>query len=80
MAYTAAADQCLGDPLPVGMGLRVPPPDPARCVAPQMPNRIVMTIPGQVPLDPIARVVPIPAPDGLCEFDDLGILEVGIAL
>lgn len=72
MAYTAAADQCLEDPLPVGMGIQVSPPDPARCIAP-----LYRVAPGQVAVNPLARVMPVTGPDGLCDFDDLGLLEVG---
>lgn len=75
IAYTAAADQVLADPLPVGMGLRVPVPDPKRCIpAPQV--RPMYSIPGiYVPAEPV-RAPPVPGPDGLCEFDEMGISEV----
>lgn len=77
IAYTAAADQVLEDPLPIGMGLRVSVPDPKRCVlvptttfASVMPGAVVPPV-----LTPI-QAPPIPGPDGLCEFDEMGILEV----
>lgn len=70
MAYTAAADQCLEDPLPVGMGIQVVRPDPARCFAPVHRGQVITP-------NSLSHVPPVPGPDGLCDFDELGLLEVG---
>jgi hypothetical protein len=76
IAYTAAADQSLGEPLPLGMGLRVPVPDPRRCFAPPVAS-MWTHMAGAAPAVPApVRVTPVPGDDGLCEFDEMGILEV----
>ena len=76
IAYTAAADQSLGEPLPLGMGLRVPVPDARRCFAPPVapPWTHVAGMVAAVPAP--VHVTPVPGSDGLCEFDEMGILEV----
>ncbi|KIM73751.1 hypothetical protein PILCRDRAFT_99249 [Piloderma croceum F 1598] len=73
IAYTAAADQCLNEPLPLGMGLRVPVPDARRCVVPLGPTwghamAPVVAVPKPVP--------PTGDPDGLCEFDEMDIISM----
>lgn len=73
IAYTAAADQCLGEPFPLGMGLRVPPPDPRRCVAPLAPTWGHVVAPVVAPPKPVQ---PTSDPDGLCEFDEMDITSV----
>jgi ubiquitin-conjugating enzyme E2 Q len=76
IAYTAAADQVLDEPLPIGMGLRVPVPDPKRCV-PVPPVNSQWALPNvSAPAPGPTACPPTPDPDGLCEFDELGILEV----
>lgn len=72
IAYTAAADQSLGEPLPLGMGLRVPVPDVKRCVAPLANVWSYAGVPAVAP----TPVPPKPGLDKLCEFDEMGILEV----
>ena len=74
IAYTAAADQSLGEPLPLGMGLRVPVPDPRRCVPPAAVP--VWAPQGAAVVAAPVHVSPVPGPDKLCEFDEMGILEV----
>lgn len=73
IAYTAAADQSLDEPLPLGMGLRVPVPDPKRCTISPVYSYISGAT--QAVAKPM-HVAPTPGPDGLCEFDEMGILEV----
>lgn len=84
IAYTAAADQALDEPLPTGMGLRVPVPDLKKSV----PVAPVNSLPrwshpnigiSATPLVPTAHSL-TPGPDGLCDFDEMDILEVGNSL
>ena len=77
IAYTAAADHSLGEPLPLGMGLRVPVPDARKCV--ETPT-YSWVHPGTPAVAAPVHVPPTPGPDGLCEFDEMGILEVGWGL
>ena len=67
-AYAAAADQVLGDPLPTGMGLRVPPPDPKEY------RPIQYGYGAQSHTS--TRVPPAAGSDGLCDFDEMNIMEV----
>jgi ubiquitin-conjugating enzyme E2 Q len=71
------------DPLPVGMGLRVPPPDPNKMA----PTPQVYPIVGMRGMSGLQQAPPPPAPpvqhkvftvgqDGLGDFDDLSLQEV----
>lgn len=78
IAYTAAADQVLGEPLPTGMGLRVPAPDPRKCHPPVNHRQFAVPVAaaGSATAPPPGPVPPVVGPDGLCDFDEMGILEV----
>ncbi len=72
LAYVSAAEGAMEDPLPIGMGLRVPFPEGSVAPVPQ-PNiyQIVSFVsPVEVPTDPE------PGPDGLIYFDDLSRFQV----
>ncbi|KAJ7641952.1 hypothetical protein FB45DRAFT_1054322 [Roridomyces roridus] len=70
LAYSAASEGVIDDPLPVGMALRVPPPDQSRVVAAPVARFShlggVMPQQGAVPLS-TAKV----GTDGLVDFDAL---------
>ena len=56
------------------MGLRVPVPDPRRCVAsPAAHGWAHISTPTVAPL---VHVPPIPGADGFCEFDEMDIMGV----
>jgi ubiquitin-conjugating enzyme E2 Q len=67
MAYTAAAEQVLDEPLPVGLGLRVSVPDMNKVSSP--PGLLTASLTAQPPKT---------GPDGLCEFDQLSISQVRV--
>lgn len=58
------------------MGLRVPVPDPKRCVPVVPVHTLWNPIGAPAPVADPTRVPPMPGPDGLCEFDEMNILEV----
>jgi len=69
LAYVSAAEGVMEDPLPIGMGLRVPLPDGN--VAP-LPS--FQSVPSFVPAE-ISQVLE-PDADGLVYFDDLSQSQV----
>ena len=74
IAYTAAADGVLVDePLPTGMGLRVPVPDPKSCVPAAAVYMRRYTAPAVAPAGTRTCVPSVPGPDGFCEFDEMDI-------
>ncbi|KIK53259.1 hypothetical protein GYMLUDRAFT_49424 [Collybiopsis luxurians FD-317 M1] len=81
ITYSAALEGALDEPLPIGMGLRVPPPDPSTVITPQnrFPGGILPGITANHA--PPAPPVPVNAPpvadaDGLCDFDALDIRQM----
>jgi ubiquitin-conjugating enzyme E2 Q len=77
IAYTAAAEKVIDDPLPKGMGLRVPVPDPkdvVPVVVPPYNYAQPVPVPSTTTTEPTGTVVC--GPDRLCDFDDLNIWEV----
>ena len=68
IAYAAAADRVLGDPLPTGMGLRVPHLDPKEYQPMQYGYGVQPHTPTPVP--------PAAGSDGLYDFDEMDIMEV----
>ncbi|TRM66799.1 hypothetical protein BD626DRAFT_483861 [Schizophyllum amplum] len=73
LAYTAASDQVLDDPLPQHLGLRVPVPENAKINNPP-PMRPGAGTAAVQQLGPLPAV--IPDADGLCEFDRLDIRQM----
>lgn len=77
LAHVAASEGALEEPLPVGMGLRVPVPKVSASTPAQHPVYHVgvhgTTAPP--PLEPPRACVV--GPDGLCEFDELALVQVG---
>lgn len=77
----------MDDPLPVGMGLRVPQPDsnkippaphsyfPGMAVLPGMPAQVLPQ-----PTVPVQQKQFTPGPDGLGDFDDLTVSQVRFQL
>ncbi|KAJ6632300.1 hypothetical protein B0H10DRAFT_1865630 [Mycena sp. CBHHK59/15] len=82
LTFSAAAEGVVDEPLPVGLGLRVPPPDRARVVTapPQAMHLAGMHLAGApaAPLSPANYAVGL---DHLVDFDDLPIelMRVSIA-
>lgn len=76
LAHSAAAEQVLDDPLPTGLGLRVPLPDSSDIQEPA--RNIYGTVP--VPQNPHPPVQIAIGPDGLCDFDDLNLQMVRFSL
>ncbi|KAJ3823174.1 hypothetical protein F5880DRAFT_1613100 [Lentinula raphanica] len=77
ITHSAAAENVLDEPLPIGMGLRVPLPDATKVRA-APPNTIVVGVPimnqAAAPTNsppPQAQNRPVIGPDGLCDFDEL---------
>ncbi|KAJ7187359.1 hypothetical protein C8R46DRAFT_880049 [Mycena filopes] len=74
LTYCSAAEGALDEPLPVGMALRVPPPDQARITAP------APTHPHyghqQAPPPPPVNVEYVVGTDGLVDFDTLPITHM----
>ncbi|RDB28698.1 hypothetical protein Hypma_015532 [Hypsizygus marmoreus] len=74
IAHSAASEGVMEEPLPTGLGLRVPVPDPTKArEVPNVPQYFIQpnaTVPTTVPVsaENIARGL-----DGLCDFDDLSI-------
>ncbi|KAJ7579700.1 hypothetical protein C8J56DRAFT_963387, partial [Mycena floridula] len=64
MAYSAAAEGVMDDPLPIGLGLRVPLPGTA-IATPAFDRGGAAPTPDEIKAPHIAA-------DGLCEFDELG--------
>ncbi|TFK43105.1 hypothetical protein BDQ12DRAFT_165045 [Crucibulum laeve] len=83
LAYDAATEHAMKEPLPIGMGLRVPHPGPAPNVQPQYRHHMAWN--GQpVPVQEEPIHVPkgpaVPGDDGLVEFDDLDIGQMRLAI
>ena len=74
LAYVSASEGVLEDPLPTGLGLRVPlPPD---LVPISVPNvRTGSIVSSGVPQNEEVKA-PVVGPDGLCDFDDLNLNQV----
>ncbi|KAJ7753671.1 hypothetical protein DFH07DRAFT_868677 [Mycena maculata] len=73
LTYSAAAEGVIDEPLPVGMALRVPPPDKARIVAPPPVNAWAAQIHAQpAPAAPVNVTYQV-GTDGLVDFDSLPI-------
>lgn len=74
MAYAAAAEGIMDDPLPIGLGLRVPlPPKDTIVVQPVQRALHVLSAPAPAPAPPVddRQSKAAAGPDGLCEFDDM---------
>jgi hypothetical protein len=68
----------MDEPLPVGLGLRVPLPSTLA-----IPNPVVIAQSLYSPAPPPVQETPKdlePGPDGLCDFDDLTLSQVGLFL
>lgn len=72
LTHSAATEQVLDDPLPTGLGLRVPLPDSSKI---QEPPRYPYG-PVPVPQNPPSPIQIATGPDGLCDFDDLTLQMV----
>ncbi|PPQ71310.1 hypothetical protein CVT24_012036 [Panaeolus cyanescens] len=70
LAYSSASEGAMEDPLPIGMGLRVPPPSGA-IAAPPVSNYAAHAAAQQQPQTPSLPRSPLVGEDGLCEFDSL---------
>lgn len=77
LAHVAASEGALEEPLPVGMGLRVPVPKVSASTPAQHPvyHVGVHGTAAPPPLEPPRACVV--GPDGLCEFDELALVQVG---
>ncbi|KAI5891455.1 uncharacterized protein SCHCODRAFT_02629145 [Schizophyllum commune H4-8] len=73
LAYSAAVEQVLDDPLPKHLGLRVPVPNNGDIRAPPPMRGVVQT-------QPVALAVVQPDADGLCEFDKLEVPQMRYAI
>ncbi|KAF6754673.1 hypothetical protein DFP72DRAFT_812438 [Ephemerocybe angulata] len=82
LAYCAASEGALEDPLPIGLGLRVPHPGPLPAGSYIAPRRLNPPFPQGA--DPSAEALttnaPEIGPDGLVDFDQLSIPEMRAAL
>jgi hypothetical protein len=70
IAHSAAAEGVIDEPLPVGMALRVPLPDMSKILGP--PTLFSLLTPQPV----IQSGTAVAGPDGLCDFDDLSLIQV----
>jgi len=77
LAYCSASDGSMDEPFPSGLGLRVPPPGPS---APSVAQTAVYALPGVTHQPPPPEVPKelTKGPDGLCDFDDLTVSQVGL--
>jgi hypothetical protein len=73
LAYSAAIEGALNDPLPIGLGLRVPIPDKSHEDIMSRGSHVYAQ-PSQASLPGSAVVI---GHDGLCDFDALPIGKVG---
>ena len=76
LAHSAATEQVLDDPLPTGLGLRVPVPDSSKIQEPARHFYGPVPVP-PMPPPPIQVAI---GPDGLCDFDDLTLQMVRFSL
>jgi ubiquitin-conjugating enzyme E2 Q len=67
----------MDEPLPVGLGLRVPPPFSSGTTSSQPPDADCVHN-AVLPLASTSKVLNLAA-DGLCEFDDLDLNQVRIS-
>ena len=68
----------MDEPLPVGLGLRVPPPSqttPASTISFQAQPTLYYVNNSVVPAPTVPRKINI-SEDGLCEFDELDLIQV----
>lgn len=84
LAYTSARENVLSDPLPIGLGLRVPPPDADKMALVRKTILVApnpMAMPGATtPVAPPEKSQPVVVDeDGLCEFDKLDVWQVNEA-
>ncbi|KAK0467149.1 uncharacterized protein EV420DRAFT_1507476 [Desarmillaria tabescens] len=81
LTYSGAAEGVLDEPLPIGMGLRVPIPDKSLIVHPSTlrgagyPGAFPGTV-FETPSLSTPRREPVADNHGLCDFDDLDILQM----
>ncbi|KAF8797821.1 hypothetical protein BYT27DRAFT_7204023 [Phlegmacium glaucopus] len=79
LAYASASDGAMDEPLPVGLGLRVPPPSSSGTSGLQQPppyyvdNTIAVSAPS------VPKTFTISA-DGLCEFDELDLMQMRLCI
>lgn len=84
LAYTSARENVLSDPLPIGLGLRVPPPDADKMA---LLRKTISVAPNPMAMPGVATSAAPPEKnqpvavdeDGLCEFDKLDIWQVNEA-
>ncbi|KAG6857552.1 hypothetical protein H0H87_000151 [Tephrocybe sp. NHM501043] len=72
IAHSAASEQVLSDPFPVGLGLRVPVPD-ASHIPPKLPVARGLQYAQPAPKAQRNNSPPNIGPDGMCEFDELSV-------
>ncbi|KAG6842220.1 hypothetical protein C0991_000190 [Blastosporella zonata] len=70
IAHSAASEQVLNDPFPIGLGLRVPVPDVNK-IPPEPPRPL--GVPQPAPASSNSHQTPKTGPDEMCEFDDLSL-------
>ncbi|KDQ20058.1 hypothetical protein BOTBODRAFT_184055 [Botryobasidium botryosum FD-172 SS1] len=85
LTYTAACENQLSDPLPIDLGLRVPPPDLAKVA--QIRNLqaaapYLAFFPGYAPppAPPVNNNAVIVDEEGLCEFDELDVWQMRVVI
>ncbi|KAF8151436.1 hypothetical protein B0H34DRAFT_727589 [Crassisporium funariophilum] len=78
LAYVSASEGAMDDPLPVGLGLRVPHPLSLSVVEQTRSETLSfgMVVPGPVPVAPVDSRLPAAGPDGLVEFDELDLPQM----
>ncbi|KAF8968508.1 hypothetical protein BDZ97DRAFT_1798782 [Flammula alnicola] len=77
LAFVSASDGAMEDPLPIGLGLRVPLPSSNAATYAQPPNTHPYNQQNIAPaVVPEAPKVLVPGPDGLCDFDDLTLSQM----
>jgi ubiquitin-conjugating enzyme E2 Q len=76
LAYNSASEGAMDDPLPVGLGLRVPTPITPEFTA-QPPLNLYFANNAAVSTPTVPNMTNIAA-DGLCEFDELDLNQVRI--
>ncbi|KDQ20057.1 hypothetical protein BOTBODRAFT_152662 [Botryobasidium botryosum FD-172 SS1] len=84
LTYTAARENQLSDPLPIGLGLQVPPPDSARMAQIQKLQAAprLALVPGYAapPAPPVNHKAGIVDEHRLCEFDKLDIWQMRVVI
>ncbi|KAG6911970.1 hypothetical protein DXG01_000218 [Tephrocybe rancida] len=81
IAHSAATEQVLNDPLPIGLGLRVPAPDASKIQEPPRHYSFATATPQPGIEPPVSHSIPVNiGSDGMCDFDELSLPMMRVAI